>query len=327
MPAGAVRRPAGTDVRKIGPKSRPLIADAMALEAAARGGRALDPATRRRRRHFRLRRLGDHPQPFPEDLAHELHAASVRLEAQHLPPEDYGHRRRMSSGQGRFALDLTTACRGRSLCAKRPGRCWHEARMLILLTLLAAAPAAAGHLRPPAARRSGAAELAEVLGQLCGPPLQPAVADRPDQRQESAAEVVLSSALREERQRPEQDGEHATGGGRHHVHRHCARGGGAGRRHRTAVLEAGASPRSQGVRQRLRSEQGDGDGGRYAVLGDGRLPPARDRREDRPRDLGQDARRLQEGLPIQCRAAHRAQHGDPRAGHQRGGRELLGGGL
>ena len=51
--------------------------------------------------------------------------------------------------------------------------------------------------------------------------------------------------------------------------------------------------RSQGVLQRLRSQQGHGDRRRHSVLGDCRLPPARDRREDRPRDLGQDARRLQ----------------------------------
>ena len=39
------------------------------------------------------------------------------------------------------------------------------------------------------------------------------------------------------------------------------------------------------------------------------------------------ASRLQEGLPIQHCPAHRPKHGDPRAGHQRSRRELLGGGL
>ena len=121
------------------------------------------------------------------------------------------------------------------------------------------------------------------------------------QRQEPPAEVVLPSALREEHEQSEQDGEHAAGRGRHHVHRHRARGRGARRRHRAAVLEALASARSEGVLQRLRSQQRHGDRRRHAVLGDGGLPPARHRRQDRPRDLGQSPGRLQEGLPVQRR--------------------------
>ena len=73
--------------------------------------------------------------------------------------------------------------------------------------------------------------------------------------------------------------------------------------------------------------KGHGDRRRHVVLGNGRLPPARDRRQDRPRDLGQSPGRLQEGLPVQRRAARRPEHGDPRTGDQRSRRQLLGGGL
>ena len=93
------------------------------------------------------------------------------------------------------------------------------------------------------------------------------------------------------------------------------------------VLEALAPARSEGVLQRLRGQQRDGDRRRHAVLGHGRLPPARDRREERPRDLGQGPGRLQEGLPVQRAAARRQGHGHPRTGDQRGGRQLLGGGV
>ena len=67
--------------------------------------------------------------------------------------------------------------------------------------------------------------------------------------------------------------------------------------------------------------------GEHAVLGHGRLPSDRDRRKERPGDLGQDAGRLPEGLPVQRAAARRQGQGDPRAGHQRSGRQLLGVGL
>ncbi len=56
-------------------------------------------------------------------------------------------------------------------------------------------------------------------------------------------------------------------------------------------LETLTPARSEGVLQRLRSEQGHGHRGRHALLGHGGLPSARDRRQDRARDLGQGCSR------------------------------------
>ena len=61
MPAEAVGRAAGADVGEIRTKARALIADAMAVEAAARLHQRLS-ARGVAGRHFRLRGLGDHGQ-------------------------------------------------------------------------------------------------------------------------------------------------------------------------------------------------------------------------------------------------------------------------
>src|SRR6185503_18894287 len=106
---------------------------------------------------------------------------------------------------------------------------------------------------------------------------------------------VVPPALREELKRAEQDGEYAARRRRHHVHGHSTRGCRTRRGDGPAVLEALATTRSEGVLQRVRSEQRDGDCRRYAVLGDGGLSSARDRREDRQSDLGQSPGGLQEG--------------------------------
>ena len=87
------------------------------------------------------------------------------------------------------------------------------------------------------------------------------------------------------------------------------------------------SARSERILQRLRSEQGPGDCRGHRLLGHHRLPPAGARRQDRPGHLGQGDGEVAEGLPVQRGAAGRAQHGNPGARHQRGGRQLLGGGV
>ena len=162
-------------------------------------------------------------------------------------------------------------------------------------------------------------------GNYSGPSLQPAVADQPEQRQEPAAEVVLPSALREEHQRAEQDGEHAAGGGRRHVHRHRARDRGARRGHRAAVLEALAPARSEGVLQRLRSQQRNGDRRQHVVLGDRRLSPDRDRREERARSSGtRTLADYRKGYQYNVPPLVVRDKVDPWTGDQRSGRQLLG---
>ena len=71
------------------------------------------------------------------------------------------------------------------------------------------------------------------------------VADQPEQREEPPVEVVLPSAVREEHEQPEQDGEHAARGGRRGLHRDRARSRRARRRHRASVLETLTPARSR----------------------------------------------------------------------------------
>ena len=65
-------------------------------------------------------------------------------------------------------------------------------------------------------------------------------------------------------------------------------------------------------------------GGNTLFLGDGRLPPAGHRHENRQGDLGQGHGRLAQGIPIQCGSPGRKRHGDSRPGYERSGRQLLG---
>ena len=67
--------------------------------------------------------------------------------------------------------------------------------------------------------------------------------------------------------------------------------------------------------------------GSTLVLGDRRLSPDRDRREERPDHLGPDAGGLPQGLPVQRASARRQGQGHPRTGDQRSGRQLLGLGI
>ena len=81
------------------------------------------------------------------------------------------------------------------------------------------------------------------------------------------------------------------------------RSGGAGRRYGPPVLEVSRPLDPKAYYNAYEVNKGMAIAGRHAVLGDGRLPSAGHRYQDRPRDLGQGDGGVAEGLPVQRGAA------------------------
>ena len=143
---------------------------------------------------------------------------------------------------------------------------------------VAAASQAPGHVRAPGERGEGAAELADLLGQLLQPALQPARPDHAGQRQEPEAEMGVSGA-----------GRRATGRRRRWSSTaSCISRSGS---NDVVALDAKTgrvfwiyryTPAADAHRLLRREQSRPRDSRRHAVHGHARRAPDRDRREDRP---------------------------------------------